>query len=50
MPHVAFEVDNVYVAIKGRTVVLKPNNPVDDVVVAFIMDGDALELSAESEP
>lgn len=51
MPHVAFEVEDVYEAIKGKTVILKPNSPVDDVVVAFIMDGDALvELIQFNKP
>lgn len=42
VPHVAFVVDDVYEAIKGKNVVLQPTSPTDDVVVAFILDGDAL--------
>lgn len=36
MPHVAFEVDDIYEAIKGKKVIIKPNSPSEGIVVAFI--------------
>jgi hypothetical protein len=45
MPHVAFEVDDVYEAIKGQEVIIEPNAPSPGVVVAFIeVDGAPVEL------
>lgn len=35
-PHLAFEVDDVYEAIKGKKVIIEPNSPSEGVVVAFI--------------
>jgi hypothetical protein len=37
LPHVAFEVDNVYKAIKGHKVIIAPNAPADDCIVAFVL-------------
>jgi hypothetical protein len=34
--HVAFEVDDVFEAIKGRKVIIEPNSPRPGVLVAFI--------------
>jgi len=42
MPHVAFEVDDVYEAVKGKNVVFGPTSLVEHVIVAFILDGGAL--------
>jgi hypothetical protein len=36
MPHVAFEVDDVREAIKGKKVIIKPNSPSKGTIVAFI--------------
>ena len=36
LPHVAFEVDDVYEAIKGKNVIIEPNSPSQGVLVAFI--------------
>jgi hypothetical protein len=36
MPHIAFEVDDIYDAIKGKKVIIKPNNPSAGTLVAFI--------------
>ena len=36
MPHIAFEVDDINEAIKGRKVIIKPNSPSKGNVVAFI--------------
>lgn len=45
LPHVAFEVDDIYEAIKGRKVIIEPNSPSDGVIVAFIEeDGAPIEL------
>jgi hypothetical protein len=39
--HVAFEVDDVYEAIKGKNVIIQPNSPSPGVIVAFIEDNGA---------
>ena len=39
MPHVAYRVDNLHEAIKGKNVILAPEKPADGVTVAFILDG-----------
>jgi hypothetical protein len=36
MPHVAFEVDDVYEAIRGKKVIIEPNSPSEGNIVAFI--------------
>jgi hypothetical protein len=36
IPHVAFEVDDVSEAIKGKRIIIEPNSPSKGVVVAFI--------------
>jgi len=44
-PHIAFEVDNVYAAIKGKKVIIKPNSPSEGCMVAFIEEcGMPIEL------
>lgn len=35
-PHVAFEVEDIYEAIKGRNVIIEPNSPSEGNVVAFV--------------
>ncbi|MGE5397984.1 MAG: VOC family protein [Chitinophagales bacterium] len=48
IPHVAFKVDDVYEAIKGRKVLIEPNSPSDGVIVAFIEENGApIELIQE---
>jgi len=43
--HVAFEVDDLREALKGRKVIIEPNSPSPGVVVAFIeVDGAPIEL------
>jgi hypothetical protein len=45
MPHVAFEVDDLKAAIKGRKIIIKPNSPSPRVMVAFIEEaGFPVEL------
>jgi hypothetical protein len=41
VPHIAFEVDNIYEAIKGKKVIIKPNSPSEGNVVAFIEENGA---------
>jgi hypothetical protein len=41
IPHVAFEVDNLSEAIKGKKVIIPPNSPSDGVQVAFIEENGA---------
>ena len=41
IPHVAFEVDDLEVALKGKNVIIEPNSPSPGVVVAFIEDNGA---------
>jgi hypothetical protein len=36
MPHIAFEVDDIHEAIKGKKVIIKPNSPSKGITVAFI--------------
>ncbi|MCE1165855.1 MAG: hypothetical protein LWX07_10690 [Bacteroidetes bacterium] len=44
-PHVAFEVEDIYEAIKGRNVIIEPNSPSEGNVVAFIEEnGIPVEL------
>lgn len=39
--HVAFEVDNLEEAIKGKEVIIEPNSPSEGVFVAFIVENGA---------
>jgi len=41
IPHVAFEVDDIHVAIKGKKVIIEPNSPSPGTVVAFIEENGA---------
>ena len=41
LPHVAFEVDDIYEAIKGRKVIIEPNSPSEGNIVAFIEENGA---------
>jgi hypothetical protein len=45
IPHVAFEVDDLYAALEGQRVIIHPNSPSEGVVVAFIeVNGAPVEL------
>ena len=45
VPHVAFEVDDLEEAIKGKSVIIEPNSPSKGVIVAFIEEnGVPIEL------
>ena len=39
--HVAFEVENLEEAIKGKEVIIEPNSPTEGVLVAFIVENGA---------
>jgi len=41
LPHVAFEVDDIYEAIRGRKVIIEPNSPSEGNIVAFIEENGA---------
>jgi hypothetical protein len=41
IPHVAFEVEDLFKAIKGRKIIIQPNSPSEGVQVAFIEDNGA---------
>lgn len=41
VPHVAFEVDELEVALEGREVLIAPNSPSPGVRVAFVVDDGA---------
>ena len=41
VPHIAFEVDDLEEAIKGKEIIIEPNSPSQGVKVAFIVDNGA---------
>ena len=41
LPHVAFEVDDIYEAIRGKKVIIQPNSPSEGNIVAFIEENGA---------
>jgi len=41
VPHVAFEVEDLEVALEGREVLIEPNSPSPGVLVAFVVDNGA---------
>ena len=41
VPHVAFEVDDIKEAIKGKEILIEPNSPSEGISVAFIVDNGA---------
>lgn len=41
LPHVAFEVDDIFKAIKGHKVLIKPNSPFEGCLVAFVLINNA---------
>ena len=54
VPHLAFEVDNLEVALQGKEVLTSPNSPSDGVVVAMIIHTGApvelLQFGQEPDP
>jgi hypothetical protein len=41
VPHVAFQVDDVREAVKGKKVIVEPNSPAEGILVAFIEENGA---------
>jgi hypothetical protein len=41
VPHVAFEVEDIYESIKGKNVIIEPNSPSEGNIVAFIEENGA---------
>jgi hypothetical protein len=41
IPHVAFEVEDIYEAIKGKKIIINPNSPSKGNIVAFIEENGA---------
>jgi hypothetical protein len=41
IPHVAFEVDDIFEAIRGKKVIIGPNSPSEGNIVAFIEENGA---------
>ncbi|MDP6038488.1 MAG: hypothetical protein QGG64_08055 [Candidatus Latescibacteria bacterium] len=41
IPHVAFEVDDIELALKNKKVIIEPNCPSEGVIVAFIVENGA---------
>ncbi len=41
VPHVAFEVDNLDEALRGKEILIQPNSPSPGVRVAFVVDNGA---------
>ena len=41
VPHIAFEVDDIYDAIKDRKILIEPNSPSEGNIVAFIEENGA---------
>ena len=41
IPHIAFEVEDIYEAIKGKKVIIEPNSPSKGNIVAFIEENGA---------
>lgn len=41
IPHIAFEVDDIGEALKDKEIIIPPNSPSENVIVAFIIDNGA---------
>jgi hypothetical protein len=41
MPHIAFEVDDLAEALKGKEILTPPNSPGEGITVAMIVDNGA---------
>jgi len=51
IPHVAFVVDSVEEAIKGREVIVEPNSPIEGVTICFVViDGAPIEFLQFDKP
>ncbi|MEI6684419.1 MAG: hypothetical protein WCO44_17470 [Bacteroidota bacterium] len=54
VPHVAFEVEDIHEAIRGKKVIIEPNSPSEGNIVAFIEENGApiefIQVSATKDP
>ena len=51
VPHIAFEVDDLYAALKDQKVIIKPNSPSKGLTVAFIeVNGAPVDLIYYEKP
>ncbi|KZL19494.1 hypothetical protein PsAD2_01772 [Pseudovibrio axinellae] len=51
IPHVAYVVDDLDEALKGKNVILPPQSPTENVLVAFILEGrNLIELMQFDKP
>ncbi len=54
LPHVAFEVDDLEEALRGKKVIIEPNEPAPGILVAFIEEAGApiefLQIAKPEEP
>ncbi len=54
VPHVAFEVDDLWAALEGKEILTPPNSPSKGVIVAMIVDDGApvelLQFTSDSKP
>lgn len=54
VPHVAFQVDDLQEAIRGKKVLIEPNEPGPGILVAFIEEAGApvefLQITDQDEP
>ena len=41
LPHIAFEVSDIQEALKGKKVIIEPNSPLSEIIVAFIEENGA---------
>ncbi len=49
IPHIAFEVDDLYKELEGKHVIIEPNSPSKGILVAFIEENGApIELIQQS--
>jgi len=50
VPHVAFEVDDLALALEGHEILIAPNSPSEGVLVAFVLcDGAPVEFLQYTE-
>lgn len=53
IPHIAFEVNDIYETIKNRKVVIEPNSPSEENIVVFIEENvlsiEFIQISKKSE-
>lgn len=53
VPHIAFRVDDVWEAIRGKNVIIEPNSPSEGILSAFIEENGApiefIQITSEDE-